>query len=134
MTKPVIQIRKGGRVYIVEDNEERIKWFLEKMPHEIVYHQADPDLAVDHLRVMVPEMFDAIFLDFDLGPGNVKNSTINSIPVVDFLNGRLTTRRSQRVIVIHSCNEPGAFWMNTILPGATRLPFGEFDIQEMSNE
>jgi hypothetical protein len=101
------------------------------MPHEIVYHQADPDLAVKHLRVMLPEMFDAIFLDFDLGPGNAKNSTINSIPVVDFLNNRLTTRRSQRIIVIHSCNEPAAFWINALLPGAARLPFGEFDIQEI---
>jgi hypothetical protein len=28
-------------------------------------------------------------------------------------------------------NGPGAFWMNTMLPGAVQLPFGEFDIKEV---
>lgn len=130
MTKPVIQIRKGAKVYIVEDNEERLSWFASKMPHATIWHIKDPDQAVEQLRTMPPESFDCIFLDFDLGPGDAKNSTVNSIPVVDFLNSRLS-KRQQRNIVIHSQNSPGSFWMAAMLPGAARLMFGDFDIVEV---
>jgi hypothetical protein len=126
-----ISIRKGARVFIVEDNQERLDWFSMKMPHIAIFHTQDPDVAVEQLRSMPPETFDAIFLDFDLGPDNVMNSTINSIPVVDFLNSRLTTRKSQRNIIIHSANPVGATWMQAILPGATQIPFGTFDIKEV---
>jgi hypothetical protein len=131
MKPTVIQIRKHARVYIVEDNEERLKWFFAKLPSALIWYEKDPKLAVEQLSWLMPESMDCIFLDFDLGPGNVKHSTINAIPVVDFLNSKLTSRRAQRNIVIHSQNAPGAFWMNTMLPGAARLPFGEFDIQEV---
>lgn len=134
MNKTTISIRKGARIFIVEDNKERLAWFFEKMPHAIIWSEKDPDAAVAQFEMMPPDMFDCIFLDFDLGPGNIKNSTVNAIPVVDFLNSRLTSRRSQRNIVIHSMNGPGAFWMNTMLPGANQIPFGEFDIQEMDND
>lgn len=133
MTLTTIEVRKGARVYIVENSEERLKWFFAKLPNATVMHQKDPGIAVYQLRLEKPESFDCIFLDFDLGPGNVRNSTINSIPVVDFLNHQLTSRKSQRNIVIHSQNAPGAFWINTLLPGAAQLPFGTFDIKEVPN-
>lgn len=130
MPKTTIKIRKGARVYIVEDSKERLKWFFEKMPNATIMHQKDPGIAVYALRTLLPETFDAIFLDFDLGPGSQKNTTINSIPVVDFLSSKLS-KTQQRNIVIHSQNGPGAFWMNTMLPGATQLQFGDFDIEEV---
>lgn len=129
--KTTIRIRKGARVYIVEDNEERLKWFAEKMPHATIWEEKDPELAAEQLSWLLPETMDCIFLDFDLGPGNTKNSTINSLPVVDFLSRKLTSKRDQRNVVIHSQNAPGSYWMGTLLPGATRLPFGDFDIVEV---
>src|SRR5260370_241845 len=104
-----ISIRRGAQVFIVEDNQERLNWFSEKMPHATIWSEKDPDAVVAQFEMMPPDMFDYIFLDFDLGPGNVKNSTINALPVVDFLSSRLTSKRSQRNIVIHSQNNPGAF-------------------------
>ena len=131
MTLATIFVRKGSRILIVEDNLEHLEWFRNKLKHTTMRAIQDPEAAVDWLRINPPENLDAIFLDFDLGPGNMKNSTINSIPVIDFLNSRLTTRRSQRNIVIHSCNEIGAAWMQALLPGAVKLPFGSFDIEEI---
>ena len=126
-----ISIRKGAQVYIVEDSEERLRWFAEKMPSAKIMHQKDPGVAVYAFKMLPPETFDCIFLDFDLGPGHSKNSTINSLPVVDYLRTKLTTNKSQRNVVIHSQNEPGSFMIQTMLPGAARLPFGTFDIKEV---
>jgi hypothetical protein len=128
MTKTVIKIRKGAKIFIIEDNEERLNWFSEQIPHATIWTEKDPNAAVAQFEMMPPDMFDCIFLDFDLGPGNV-NSTVNALPVVNFLSRM--SRRSQRNIVIHSQNNLGAFMMNTMLPGATQLPFGTFDIQEI---
>jgi hypothetical protein len=129
--KTIISIRKGAQVYIIEDSDERLKWFAEKMPSASIMHQKDPGVAIYAFHVLPPETFDAIFLDFDLGPGNVRNSTINSLPVAEYLRGKLTSKSAQHSIVIHSQNEPGSLILHTMLPGATRLPFGEFDIKEV---
>ena len=131
MTLPTIQIHKGARVYIVEDNQERLNWFFSKMPSATIWTEMDPKLVAEQLSWLLPETMDCIFLDFDLGPGREKNSTINVTPVVDFLNAKLTSRQQQRNVVIHSQNEPGAFWIHTMLPGAARMPFGTFDIREV---
>jgi CheY-like chemotaxis protein len=130
--KTTITIRKGARIFVVEDNAERISWFSMNLLHSTVWFEKDPEKAVEWLEANPPETLDAIFLDFDLGPGNVKNSTINSLPVVDFLKSKLSTRQ-QRNVVIHSQNNFGAFMINTMLPGAAQLPFGDFDIEEVDS-
>jgi hypothetical protein len=130
--KTTITIRKGAHIFVVEDNMERINWFSAKLLHSTIWYEKDPERAVEWLEANPPETLDAIFLDFDLGPGNVKNSTINSLSVVDFLKSRLSTRQ-QRNVVIHSQNNPGAFMINAMLPGATQLPFGDFDIEEVDS-
>lgn len=130
MTPIVLSIKRGGRVLIVEDNEPRRDWFLTQLRHEVVTITADPAIALEHLHQTRPEGYTAIFLDYDLGPEPVMNSTITTRPVVDFLNEVCTTRAQQRNIIIHSQNRPGADWMQAILPGALKLPFGCFKIEE----
>lgn len=125
-----ISIRKGGKVLIVEDDVERLNWFARKLRNQAVWHTADPMEAVQMLQQYSPESFDMIFLDYDLGPEPLKFSTVTSKSVVDYLNEVCTTRRQQRNIIIHSQNVSASQWMNAILPGAIRLPFGTFDIEE----
>lgn len=125
-----ISIKYGGKVLIVEDNKERLEWFISKMPHETIWMEKDPNKAIQLLREMVPESFAAIFLDYDLGPEPIKFSTITTQPVVEYLNQVCTTRSTQRNIIIHSGNVPASKWMNALLPGAIRLPFGTFTIEE----
>jgi hypothetical protein len=127
---PIIYVAQSARVYIVEDNAERIAWFRAKLGDRIVGLTADPDLATEQLDKLDAKTLDAIFLDYDLGPEQTKDSTITSKPVVEYLNERFTRRADQGRIIIHSQNVPGARWINALLPGAIRLPFGDFDIQD----
>ena len=130
MSLTTISIKKGGKVLIVEDSKDRLEWFAEKLRHEKVWSTDKPDEAVRLLQDMSPESFDRIFLDYDLGPEPVKFSTITSRPVVDYLNSVCPARRHQRNIIIHSGNLVAADWMSAILPGALKLPFGVFTIEE----
>jgi hypothetical protein len=133
MSIATISIKKGGKVLIVEDNKDRLEWFMCKLPHEKVWNTDKPDEAVRLLKEMSPESFDAIFLDYDLGPEPVKFSTITSKPVVDYLNSACPMRRLQHNIIIHSGNSVAADWAAAILPGAFKLPFGTFTIEEKEN-
>jgi len=124
----IIYVPKGARVFIVEDNQERIDWFQKKL-EPIVSMLAitkDPDKAIVYLGAY--EDFDAVFLDHDLGiPGF--EPTIRST-VIWMAANIPDLRRWSRCVVIHSWNEPGAAWMRQALPGATVAPFGSFDIKE----
>lgn len=126
----IISIKRGSKVLIVEDSRERLTWFEEKLRHETVWITDKPAEAIRLLIEMSPEAFGAIFLDYDLGPEPIKFSTITSRPVVDYLNSVCLTRQSQRNIIIHTGNEPAGKWAHAILPGAIRLPFGTFTIEE----
>jgi CheY-like chemotaxis protein len=130
MNVATISIKRGERILIVEDNRERQDWFLDQLRHEVVTITQDPATAIEDLRLTPPEMWAAIFLDYDLGPEPIKDSTITSKPVVEYLNEVCTTRQSQRNIIIHSQNVPGAKWIQALLPGAFKLPFGSFKIEE----
>lgn len=132
MNIATVSIRYGGRVLIVEDNRERQDWFMLNLLHETTWYADEPQRAIAWLKEpeTAPSTFDAIFLDYDLGPEPIKDSTITSKPVVEYLNEVCTTQQSQRNIIIHSQNKPGANWIQALLPGAFKLPFGSFKIEE----
>ena len=69
MTLPTIQIHKGARVYIVEDNQERLNWFFSRMPSATIWTEMDPKLVAEQLSWLLPETMDCIFLDLDLRTG-----------------------------------------------------------------
>lgn len=130
MSIATISIKLRSHVLIVEDNADRIHWFRKKMPCERLSITGSPEVAIEILKQVTPESFSAIFLDYDLGPEPIKFSTITSKTVVDYLNQVCITRQSQRNIIIHSGNTEAADWANAILPGAFKLPFGTFTIEE----
>lgn len=128
--KATIQIKRGGRVLVVEDNVERQDWFVKHLLHEPTWYADDPGRVLAWFEEMSPQSFTAIFLDYDLGPEPIQNSTITSKPVIEYLNAHCPTRREQRNIIIHTGNRPAGDWAQALLPGALRLPFGTFKIEE----
>lgn len=130
MSLATISIKLRSHVLIVEDSPDRIHWFQKKMPCERLSITGSPDVAIEILKEAKPESFSAIFLDYDLGPEPIKFSTITAKPVVDYLNQVCITKQSQHNIIIHSGNSVAASWVSAILPGAFKLPFGTFTIEE----
>ncbi len=55
MNIATISIKKGGKVLIVEDNKDRLEWFMCKLRHEKVWTTDKPDEAVRLLQEMSPE-------------------------------------------------------------------------------
>lgn len=129
-----IYIPRDARVFIVEDNQERIDWFRWKLDDRIVCLTDDPHEAIRRLDSDCnPSLLDAIFLDFDLGHAPEmadpeKPEQVTSVPVVAYLSMHSEVRLWDKNVVIHSQNQAGAQWIKCILPGATVAPFGTFDI------
>lgn len=135
-----IYIPHDARVFIVEDNQERIDWFrwkLNEIGHaHIVCLTDDPHEAIERLsNDCDPGSLDAIFLDFDLGHSPMINDPekpeqVTSAPVVEYLMMHRGVRIWDKNVVIHSQNQLGAQWIKARLLGATVAPFGTFDIKE----
>lgn len=135
----IIYVPKGARVFIVEDNQERIDWFrwrLNDCHAEIVCLTDDPVEATGRLITDCdPSSLDALFFDFDLGHTAVLNNPehpeqTTSMPIVEYLMNHSDVRLWDKNAVIHSQNRPGAQWIKDRLPRATVAPFGSFTIKE----
>ena len=120
-----IHIPAGSTIFILEDSDERIRWFRQKLFGCRVVICCHAEEAIARLGV---ESFDYIFLDHDL-------SIIN--PERD--NGETVARSlcdagylGQNVL-IHSWNPRGAANMAKALTMATVCPFGQFDIEVKLN-
>ncbi len=131
-----IYVRENARVLIVEDNQERIEWFQEKLGDKIVCLTDKPEEAIERLHTDCdPNTLDALFLDFDLGHTEVMNDPehpvqTTSAPIVEDLMFHHAVRLWDRNVVIHSQNRPGAAWIKARLTRAAVAPFGSFDIKE----
>lgn len=123
------------RIFIVEDNCERILWFQRQLGDRIVGISArGPMQAIELLEMFDPNTLDLIFLDHDLGifhedtiSGRPVEET--AYPVAQWLAYNAGPKIGLRVI-IHSYNESGAKRMQQMLPGSVYLPFGSFKIVE----
>lgn len=119
-----IRVSKKDRIFLLEDSEDRIKWFKGKFP-ELV-HAATVKEAIP---ILEEKTFDWLFLDHDLGLLDYQGYTVNGEgtgrDVARFLS-RHASFKSR--VVIHSWNPVGAAAMKDILVGATAIPFGQFDI------
>lgn len=139
-----IYLPKNPTVFILEDNPERIKWFSAQInriiPSSAVFED-DPDRAIRYFQTRDPESIDAVFLDFDLGhqtnndPYHPTLTQITAAPLVEWLaehvpNVSVWSRR----VVIHSLNEYAPAWIRAQLHGATKVPFGNFEIKEKVTE
>jgi hypothetical protein len=120
----VIRIPRHARCFLLEDSEERIAWFVDRLP--------SIDMATnvhDAVEILAQKEYDFVFLDHDLGlldyagycgpEGSGKD-------VARYLSGRGFIGHN---VLIHSWNSIGAAAMKDILEGAMAIPFGQFEIE-----
>jgi hypothetical protein len=110
----IISIPASTPALIVEDDIGRRYWFLSRyrLPHAFL--AATSDQAIRLIRELEP----TVFLDYDLAPG------ITSESVARFLAA--TNYRGQ--VFIHSENPFGREVLKRILPAATVVPYGTFEV------
>ena len=120
--KVTIHLPQGSRVLLLEDNLERVDWFRSKVPE--LYWVADITTAFAAMKQFT---FDFFFLDRDLGIEHYSGAVEGSGE--DFAAHLRELGYTGQSVVIHSWNPAGALRMKSMLPQATVLPFGEFDIR-----
>jgi CheY-like chemotaxis protein len=115
------------RVFVLDDTEERLCWFRERVPK-----MRSAKTAEAAIQILAAEQFDLIFLDHDLSWEDA------GFPDRQHGNGKEVARFLARTgfagrVVIHSKNEDGVRAMARLLPAATIERFGDFDITESSS-
>jgi len=111
-------------VLVVEDTEDRISWFRQRLPHAKFAKTAE-----EAFRVLKQSEFKVLFLDHDLHWMHADNSIFKGTgkDVARFLE----ESRFEGIVVIHSKNEEGAAAMKKYLPNAKLARFGSFEITPM---
>lgn len=107
------------RIFVLEDNAERAKWFQNRFVNDTVVIAVDVEPAIEILSKDLK--FDLFFLDHDLG-GRVyvdANQEKTGMDVARFL----LDKDIKVPIVIHSMNIYGAKNMKSVLPKALMIPF-----------
>jgi CheY-like chemotaxis protein len=117
-----ILIPRGSRVSLLDDDDLRIRWFVERVTSITVAKEA-PD-AITILDSYPP--FDFLFLDHDLG--SFTGSEGDGLQVAQHLAERGFEGLN---IFIHSTNQNGAAAMHKALRKATVAPFGHFEIESI---
>lgn len=120
--KETIYIPENARILIVEDNEERIKWFMARLYQPLTEVATNVADALNYLQDGAP--FDIIFLDHDAGLPFDENDTFYDVAV------RLSELDYRKVVIIHSMNPAGARRMRACMKNAYGFcfPFGTFEI------
>jgi CheY-like chemotaxis protein len=128
MKKPVVRIPAASKVLVLEDNEERIRWFalamrnLQRGPHFT-------NAACAAIALLDLGEYDFIFLDHDLGilyESGRPGPEGDGCQVAKHMH---KTNNPCRNVVIHSWNRVGAKRMEHYLPHAHVIMFGEFNIE-----
>jgi len=109
------------RVFVLDDTEDRISWFRQRLPQ--MRHAKTAEAA---LEILSAETFDLVFLDHDLSWMDA------GFPERLHGNGKEVARYLARTnfagrVVIHSKSDQ-AEAMAKILPKAAIARFGDFDI------
>jgi CheY-like chemotaxis protein len=113
-------------VLVVEDTEDRISWFRQRMPNAVFAKNAEAAL-----RTLEQQDFKVIFLDHDLHWMHADNSIFKGTgkEVARFI----TKNGFQGIVIIHSKHVEGAAAMKKYLSNARLAPFGSFDITSEAN-
>jgi CheY-like chemotaxis protein len=120
-----IRIPTNSKVFILEDMEERILWFRQKLKGA-----KDVGLcktATGAIALLQIARFDIVFLDHDLGfldAADITRPDGNGKEVARYLR----ESKFPGMVVLHSLNQPARNIMSGILPQAHIAPFGTFDI------
>jgi CheY-like chemotaxis protein len=114
-------VQSDWPVLILEDTQERITWFKERLPKAV--YVATADAAIEALNTY---QFRAVFLDHDLHWMHADNTIVKGTGKEVALHLKKTGFPG--VIVIHSKHDDAADVMQKILPHAKRARFDEFEI------
>lgn len=125
MKPTTIYIPKLAFIFIVEDDLNRVGWFVNKLGSRIIGIHDKPANAIAALRAFNIAEIDMFFLDHDLG-GPFEPPFTEEIAEYMVAQDPKIGKRT----VIHSCNPAGARNLKSILPGSTILPFGTFTIED----
>lgn len=113
-------------VLVVEDTEDRISWFRQRLPKAVFAKNAEAAF-----QALGRQEFKVVFLDHDLHWMHADNSIFKGTgkEVARFLakNG------FQGMVIIHSKHVEGAAAMKKYLANARLAPFGSFDIISETN-
>jgi CheY-like chemotaxis protein len=121
----IFTIPANWRVLVLEDMEQRITWFRQRL-----LNATFATTAAQAIRALQIKPFQAAFLDHDLGFLDAADHTRPNG------NGKEVARYLMQinfsgVIVLHSLNAPARDIMARLLPHAHVAPFGSFDIQRL---
>lgn len=113
----LLQIPNDAAVLFVDDSIGRRHWILSRyrLPHAFL-----ADNANDAIQILKQGTIDIVFLDYDLAPG----LGLSSESVAQYL----AETKSAAQIFLHSENPFGIEVLKRILPNATVMPFGTFEI------
>lgn len=108
-----------AKILILEDDQNRIQFFKEKLKKHDVYFFDNVEEAKMSIELMGP--FDTFFLDHDLDDNiYVKSEEKNTgYQLAKFMH----EKKIEAQIIIHSMNPIGAQNMKNLLPTATVIPF-----------
>lgn len=114
-------IRSDWRVLVVEDTEDRISWFRQRLPNAVFAKTAEAAI-----EALTKQEFKVAFLDHDLHWMHADNTIFKG-------TGKEVARYMaeqgfQGIVVIHSRHEEGAAMMKKFFPKARLAPFGTFEI------
>lgn len=120
--KMIFHVLDAWRVFVLDDTEERLHWFRERLPR-----MREAKTAKEAIEILAAEKFDLIFLDHDLSWMDA------GFPDRQFDNGKEVARYLAWTsfpgrVVIHSKHEDGVAAMKKLLPQATVARFDEFEI------
>lgn len=118
-----ITIMASAACLVVDDDLSRRHFFLSahRLPGAYLAHE--PALAI---QILKQGAIDVVFLDYDLAPG------LSSEPIAWHLAEMKTGTEAQ--VFIHSANPFGQEVLKEILPRATIVPFGSFEIQRVADK
>jgi CheY-like chemotaxis protein len=111
--------RPNGPVLVVEDSEDRISWFRQRLPQAVFAKNAEAAF-----RALDQQEFRVIFLDHDLHWMHADNSIFKGTgkEVARFL----AKKDLREIMIIHSKNVEGAAAMKKYLSNARLAPFWMF--------
>lgn len=105
------------RIFVLEDDTQRINFFIEKFcDHDVIVTES----AYSAIEYLSSDEFDYIFLDHDLGT----DANGCGLDVAEYLNNNPDNFNNFASIVVHSWNVPAALRMMKMLPNhAKHVPF-----------
>jgi hypothetical protein len=137
--RTLIGVPQAARVFILEDNSDRIAFFRERLlssghPVTSLFITASVQEACEHLA-SCGFVYDVMFLDHDL---SLESQSLNFRPLLHEESGstfaqRVPAEGLAKEIVIHSWNPGGARNMHDKLSkhviNVRVIPFGTFDLR-----